>query len=199
MFLFFRGNFRLRKKILNDKIIHSNHYIFVFLRWREIMFEKGDYVVNSNNGICEINDIVTMNMGNGDKKCYVLIPIEERKAKIFIPIDTAEKRIRLAMNKDEAWRIIKEISAVDEAFVENEREREKFYKETINSREPKRLISLMKMLYIRKQKRLEEGKKITSVDGRYFKLAENQLYGELAFALGVEKSEINQIIEQNIE
>ena len=56
----------------------------------------------------------------------------------------------------------------------------------------------MKTLYIRRQKRLEEGKKTTAVDDRYFKLAENQLYGELAFALKVKKSELNGIIEQNI-
>ena len=41
-------------------------------------------------------------------------------------------------------------------------------------------------------------KEIGAVDERYFKLAENQLYSELAFALGVEKSELNEIIEQNI-
>lgn len=100
---------------------------------------------------------------------------------------------------DDAWRIIKEISAVDETFIENEKEREKLYKEAINSCDPKRLISIIKTLYIRRQKRLEENKKTTAVDERYFKIAENQLYSELAFALGVEKSELNQIIEQNIE
>lgn len=163
------------------------------------MFEKGNYIVNSNNGVCEISDIVTMNMGSGDKEYYVLIPIEERSAKVFIPVDMAEKRIRLAMNTDDAWRLIKEIKSVDEAMVENEREREKLYKEAINSRDPKQLISIMKTLYIRKQKRLEEGKKTTAVDERYFKLAENQLYSELAFALRVQKSELNRIIEQNIK
>lgn len=163
------------------------------------MFEKGNYIVNSNNGVCEIRDIVTMNMGSGDKEYYVLIPIEESTAKVFIPVDIAEKRIRPAMNTDDAWRLIKEIKSVDEAMVENEKEREKLYKEAINSRDPKQLISIMKTLYIRRQKRLEEGKKITAVDERYFKLAENQLYSELAFALKVEKSELNQIIEQNIE
>lgn len=163
------------------------------------MFEKGNYVVNSNNGICEISDIVTMNMGSGDKAYYVLVPIEESTAKVFLPVDIAEKRIRLAMNRDDAWRLIKEIKAVDEALVENEKEREKLYKEAINSRDPKQLISIMKTLYIRRQKRLEEGKKTTAVDDRYFRLAENQLYSELAFALNVQKSELHQIIEQNIE
>lgn len=162
------------------------------------MFEKGSYVVNANNGIGEISDIVTMNMGSGDREYYVLVPIEESTAKVFLPVDNAGKRIRSAMNTDDAWRLIKEIKAVDEALIENEKEREKLYKEAINSRDPKQLISIMKTLYVRKQKRLEEGKKTTAVDDRYFKLAEKQLYSELAFALGVEKSELNEIIEQNI-
>ena len=163
------------------------------------MYEKGSYVVNANNGICEISDIVMMNMDSGEREYYVLIPIEESTAKVFLPVDIAEKRIRPAMNSDDAWRLIKEIKAVDETLVENEKEREKLYKEAINSRDPKQLISIMKTLYIRRQKRLEEGKKTTAVDERYFKLAENQLYSELAFALGVQKSELNEIIEQHIE
>lgn len=163
------------------------------------MFEKGNFVVNANNGICEISDIVTMNMSGVEKEYYVLVPIEEKTAKIFLPVDTAEKRIRPAMKKEDAWKLIKEIKAVDGVLVENEKEREKIYKEAINSRDPKRLISIMKTLYIRRKKRLEEGKKYTAVDDRYFKLAENHLHSELAFALGVQKTEVGQIIEANIE
>ena len=163
------------------------------------MFKKGDYVVKNNYGICEITDVVKMDMGAGNKDYYVLASVDESTSKIYLPVDIAEKRVRLAINKDNAWRIIKEISAVDEAIIENEKEREKFYKEAINSCDPIRLISIIKTLYLRRQKRLEDNKKITAVDERYFKLAENQLYGELAFALGVKKSEINHIIEQNIE
>ena len=61
------------------------------------------------------------------------------------------------------------------------------------------LISIIKTLYIRKQKRMTEGRKCTAVDEHYFKLAENQLHSELAFSLGVPKSEVHQIIEENIE
>ena len=103
------------------------------------------------------------------------------------------------MTKDEAWKLIHEIPAVDEALVENEKEREKVYKEAINSRDPKRLISIIKLLYIRRQKRLEEGKKSTAVDDRYIKLAENQLHGEQAFLLGVHKENVGQMIESTIE
>ena len=163
------------------------------------MFEIGNYVVTANNGICQIHGIETKDMGTGEKAYYILVPIKESTAKVYLPVDLAEKRMRLVMNADDAWKLIKEIKAVDEALVENEKEREKIYKEAINSRDPKRLISIMKTLYMRSQKRLEEGKKTTTIDERYFKLAENQLYSELAFVLRVQKSELNRIIEQNIE
>ena len=163
------------------------------------MFEKGDFVVNTSNGICEISDIVTMNMSGVEKEYYILIPIEEKTAKVYLPVDIAEKRIRLTMKKDEALKFLKEIKAVDGVLVENEKEREKIYKDAINSRDPKRLISIMKTLYLRRKKRLEDGKKCTAIDDRYFKLAENHLHGELAFALGVQKSEVGQIIESYVE
>jgi CarD family transcriptional regulator len=161
------------------------------------MLEKGSYVVNTNNGICEISDIVKMNMTGEEKEYYVLVPIEEKNAKVFVPVAIAEKRVRPVMKEAEAWTLIKEIKAVDEALIENEREREKVYKEAINSRDPKRLISIIKTIYIRRKKRLDAGKKTTTVDDRYFKLAENNLYSELAFSLGVKKEDVNQIIEEN--
>lgn len=163
------------------------------------MFAKGSFVISSSNGVCEIRDIVKMNMTGVEKEYYVLLPVEDEKAKVFLSIDTAEKRVRSVMTKEEAWKLIKEIKAVDETLIKNEREREKFYKEAINSRDPKQWISIMKTLYIRREKRLEEGKKSTSMDERYFKLAENQLHGELAFSLGVEKSDVRRMIEENIE
>ena len=162
------------------------------------MFNIGDYVVNAKNGICEIKDIMMMNMTGKAKQYYMLVPLEEKNAKIYIPVDKAEERIRPVMEKEEAWELIGEIKTIDVIFIENERERERIFKEAINSCEPKQLVSIIKSLYLRRQKRFEEGKKSTEMDERYFKLAQNHLYGELAFALEVSKSEMYRIIEENI-
>lgn len=162
------------------------------------MFKKGDFVVNANNGICEITDIVTMNMSGTDKEYYLLVPINEQTAKVYIPVDTASQRIRLVMNKTDALELIESIKDIDEAYIENEKEREKTYKEALNSRDPKRLVGIIKTLYLRRQKRLDAGKKSTAVDDRYFKLAENHLHNELAFALNVNKEEVTRIIFEHI-
>jgi len=158
------------------------------------MFHIGEFVVNTNNGICEINDIVTMNMSGSDKEYYLLVPITEQTAKVYIPVDMASQRIRLAMSKKDALELIESIKDIDEAYIENEKEREKTYKEALNSRDPKRLVGIIKTLYLRRQERVEAGKKNTAVDERYFKLAENHLHSELAFALQVDKEKMQEMI-----
>lgn len=162
------------------------------------MFEKGNHVINTNNGICEIQDIVTMNMSGTAKEYYLLVPVSEPTAKVYIPVDVAENRIRRVISKEEAWDIIKGIPSIENVWIENEKEREKIYKEALASRDPKRLISIIKTLYLRKKERSDAGKKNTAVDERYFKLAENQLHAELAFALGEPKQNIVHIIEEHL-
>ena len=50
------------------------------------------------------------------------------------------------------------------------------------------------MIYHRKMDRLSHGKKIISLDEKYFELAENLLYMELGMALGKPKQDICQTI-----
>ena len=61
------------------------------------------------------------------------------------------------------------------------------------------MIGITKNLYRRKKERMDAGKKCTAIDERYFKLAENQLFAELAFALGEDKKNIKQIIAEHID
>ena len=45
---------------------------------------------------------------------------------------------------------------------------------------------------------MSEGKKITAADSRYFKLAEDNLYGELAVSLDLERDKVKDFIEEKI-
>ena len=60
-------------------------------------------------------------------------------------------------------------------------------------------IRIIKTIYLRKQKRLEAGRKVTAVDAKYFRLAEDNLYGELAISLGMPRGEVEQYITQEVE
>ena len=52
---------------------------------------------------------------------------------------------------------------------------------------------------MRRSKRLEQGKKNTAVDDRYFKLAQNNLYSELGFALHRDTDEVDELIKESIK
>ncbi len=165
------------------------------------MFEIGDYVIKAHNGICRIEDILQLDLPNADKDrlYYLLIPLENKNSKLYVPTDTAEHSLRKVLTDEEAWNVIQNIPKVEAAWIANDKLREQAYKEAIQSCEPAALVSIIKNLYMRRKQRTEQGKKSTATDERYFKLAEDSLYSELAFALGKEKNEMRQLITDTIE
>jgi CarD family transcriptional regulator len=49
------------------------------------------------------------------------------------------------------------------------------------------------------QSRLEDGKKVAAVDERYFRQAEDLLYGELAYVLDMKKEEMSKFIGEYMQ
>ena len=165
------------------------------------MYEIGSYVVKANNGVCRIADVLHLDLPGTDKNrlYYLLIPLENKNSKLYVPTDTAEQSLRKALDETKAWEIIRSIPEVEAAWIANDKLREQAYKEALRSCDPTALVSIIKNLYLRKKQRIEQGKKSTATDERYFKLAEDHLYAELAFALGKEKGEMKQIIIDTID
>lgn len=163
------------------------------------MFEIGDYVMKTSNGVCHIDDITKINMSGVDKNklYYVLTPVEGKKSTLYVSVDTAPQNIRHALTSDEAMKVINEIPQIEEAWIENDKVREQQYKEAVRSGSPEALIGILKTIYSRKKQRENLGKKNTAVDERYFKQAENLLYAEIAFALGKNKEDISKIVFDN--
>lgn len=164
------------------------------------MFEIGDYVINANNGICKIEDKVHLDLPMSDKKklYYMIVPIKEKGTKLYIPVDSDKQRIRRTMDAKQAMEIIDEMPEIEAVWIADDKQREKRYKEAIFSCEPKQLVGILKCMYQRNRQRSAEGKKSASIDERYFKMAENNLYSELAFAMQKNQEEIKQFIEERI-
>lgn len=164
------------------------------------MFKKGDYVIKLPEGVCKIEDIVHLDISDidSDKAYYLLVPVSEKSSSIYISIDAAKERIRNVISRDEAMRLIKSLPEINEKNISNERRREQEYKSAILSGDLESLVSVMKLIYARRKKRTEEGKKVTAIDDRYFKQAENILFSELSFVLDIPKEEIETFIADTI-
>ena len=57
-------------------------------------------------------------------------------------------------------------------------------------------MGIIKLICDRKEERVRQGRKVTAVDGRYFKLAETLLYGELDVALDKDTEEIHRLTQE---
>jgi len=88
------------------------------------MYKIGDYIVKPSSGVCEIKDIMHLDMMGVDKKklYYMLIPIEDAGEKIYLPTDTADASIRNVMTEEEVTKLLKSIMDIEEISVENEKQ-----------------------------------------------------------------------------
>ena len=163
-------------------------------------YEIGDLVSKPVTGICKIEDILylTPQDEKNNKLYYLMKSIEDEKDKIYVPVSNSDSRLRLCLTKEEAWNLIKRISEIPTAWINNEKLREQNYKEAVKANDPEALVAIIKMIYQRKQKRLAQGKKCTATDARYFQIAENLLYMELGAAIGKPKKEVCETIIEYI-
>ena len=164
------------------------------------MFQKGAYVVKIPEGICKIEDVVTLDITgtSKDKEYYMLVPRNENSARIYVPVDHAKDRIRNVISKEDAMKFIRSIPDISEKDIENEKTREQEYKTAILSCNNEKIVSIIKSIYTRKQERIEQGKTVTATDDRYFKQAENILFSELSFVLNIPKENMEQFIADTI-
>ena len=165
------------------------------------MFGKGEIVFYENKGVCEVMDVITMNLQGipKDKLFYVLHPYFTKDDKIFTPIDNDKIIMRKLITKEEVDQLVGEISEIEELKIDNEKMREETYKECIRSCECKQWVRIIKTLKKRRNRRIQEGKKTTASDDRYLKLAENNLYSEISVRLGVSRLDVAGFLEGRFE
>ena len=159
------------------------------------MFCIGDKVVSSTNGICCITDIVELDLsGNHQPKSYFLLkPVAKSSSTLYIPVESADSRIRKVMDRSQALQIIERLDSIETMEVRSDKEREHQYKMTILSCDPTLLVDMIKHICRRSAERVAQGKKRTTVDEKYYRIAVRNLHSELACALGCAKSEVESI------
>ena len=164
------------------------------------MFKKGEYVIYGNAGVCQIIDISTSNMHGApkDKLYYILEPVNQNSSRVFSPIDNKKVIIRKLMSKQDVETLISDIPNIKELLVEDEKLREQTYKDCIKSCQCRKLLSLMKTIYQRKEERLNQGKKLSATDEKYFKLAQDNLQTELSISLEIPVNEMERYILDKI-
>lgn len=165
------------------------------------MFQVNDVVIYGHHGVCEVVEIGTLKMPMADKEkmYYTLRPVYHRESAVYAPVENRKIVMRPVITKEEAEDLIKRIPTIETVWIVNEKAREIQFKEALHTCDCEELIKVIKTLYHRKRQRIESGKKVTVVDEKYFRQAEDKLYEELAYVLEMEKNQMGSYISRQME
>ncbi len=164
------------------------------------MFRINDYIIYGDNGICKIDDICIPLIEGIDtnRKYYVLRPVNTARSKIYIPVDSDKAVIRKIMSYEEAMELIDSIPSIEIIKIENEKLKVSTYRYLFHKNNGKDMLGILKTLYLKREKRLKTGKKFSASDERYFHMAEEHLYNELSFSLGIKKEDMENFIAERV-
>lgn len=157
------------------------------------MKQIGDYVIYQND-VCKIQDIKENDYTH--KLCYKLTPCKDETLKLTIPVENGS--IKEVMSREELEELIKKIPKIKVIDATN-KEIESEYKKLLSQGKREGLISIIKTTYLRNEKRLKSKKKISDKDNRYFQLAEEYLYNEIAVILNISREEAKDYVLKNVQ
>lgn len=148
------------------------------------MYKVNDYVICRHN-VCKIKSIK-------DKKFYIMTPIDDESLIINIPVNS--NFLRNVISSEEAKILIKKIPNISPLTDINEKNVETQYKELLNTDNLENLVKIIKTTYLRNENRINNKKKISDKDDKYFNLAEKYLYNELSISLNETIESIKEYI-----
>ncbi|MCR4600188.1 MAG: CarD family transcriptional regulator [Clostridia bacterium] len=165
------------------------------------MFNVGEYIVYGGEGVCKIEDIGTPDIfDKGETRIYYTLAPLYRQGKIYTPVDT-KVTMRRVISHDEAITLIQKMPEIEGEVYENRNVRvlSEHYQDQMRSHECIDLVKTIKAIYAKRELMSERGKKLGQIDEKFFKKAEDLLYGEFAVALAVPKEDVRDIIMREID
>lgn len=165
------------------------------------MFQTGDYIIYGTKGVCQVRDVGPIDFSGATKGklYYTLTPCYMEGSTVYAPVEAKGIMMRPIMSRKEALALIDTIPETSELWIKDEKSRESVYRETIKGCDSHELIRIIKTIWGRRRSRMAEGKKITVADDKYFRMAEDNLYGELAYSLGLDRDAVKEFITERLQ
>ena len=148
------------------------------------MFAAGEMVVYGGEGVCRVEGVGTPSLPGMDKTrlYYTLAPLY-RSGQVMTPVDT-RVLMRPLLTGQEVQELIAQLDQLPEEQAEshNTRAIKDLYHQVVASYDCKRLAGLIKGVCRRRSWAIHHGRKVSQMDERYLRRAEDALYGELGAA-----------------
>ena len=156
------------------------------------MFNVGEKVMYSVNGVCEITEITEKVFGKTKMQYYVLKPLYNSNSTLFVPIENKNltSKMKKLWTKDELDAILSEISKKEIKWNSNDVTRRDEFRNIISYGNVSEILEMIKAIWIQRREQIKKGRKFHISDEMCLKDAEKMIKEEIATVIGVEQEEV---------
>ena len=160
------------------------------------MFHVGDTVLYGAQGVCKIEGTEENDLGGNTVEYYVLRPVFDENAKIYVPMNNQMllSRMRDTLTDQEARRLLDSTSDAELIWNEDDTLRKQQYQAILSRSMETELLSVVKTLYLHQKEQKAKGKNLHISDENIYKQAKGILLCELAFAMGISQEEAERLL-----
>lgn len=164
------------------------------------MFEVGEKVMYSVNGVCEITDITEKVFGKTKIKYYVLKPVYNDKSTLFVPVENENlvSKMKKLWSSDKLDKVLDEISHKEVSWNSNDVARKEEFRNTISYGNVEDILVLLKLIWQQRCAQISKGRRLHISDEMYLRDAERMIKEEIATVIGISQDEVIPYIQDKI-
>ena len=164
------------------------------------MYSVNEKIHYGGSGVCVIQEIATMRFGRTRDKSYVLQPVSQNSAVIYVPVENEAlvSKMRPVLSREEVDRLIDGMPEIPTAWEEDPQARKARFDALLRSNECRSLIILIKTLHAQKKRRQADGKALHVSDETFLREAQRLLYDEFAGALEIQPTQVHAYIQSKL-
>lgn len=164
------------------------------------MFSVGEHIIYGIEGVCRVEEVGRLRVAGLDKnRDYYRLTPYYHGGTIYTPVD-GRAVMRPVISRQKLEALLPRLSELDVLpdIPTDSRSAGEYYRGILAGHDCERLLRLCKSLY-QKQKQLAAARRsISATELRNWKMAEEMLYGEFGFVLGIKPAEVKTYLHQKL-
>lgn len=164
------------------------------------MFEIGEKVLYSVNGVCVITDITEKCFGKTKIKYYVLKPLYGGESTLFVPVNNESlvKKMKKLLTQSQLDEALEAAAANEVIWNNNDNTRKEEFKNVLSIGNIKDILVLLKSIWMHRKIQLTKGRKLHISDEMYLREAEKIIKEEISTVVGVDLDDVIPYIKDKI-
>lgn len=158
------------------------------------MFNVGDLIIYSAQGICHIDDICEKTYEGVTRNYYILHPLDNCKLKISVPVDNDKVTMMELIDRNKAEKILESFKLPGIDWIELSSQRNQIYSDIVKQGNRLEIARIINTLMRKKQKAVVNKRNLNTKDNNLLSLVQNILFSEVAMSLDTTYEVINEKI-----